>query len=114
MQTKSNTLLHSGSAVTAATVVSNILSTAKARAIEVWLNVTAIDGTPTLDVIVETSVDGVVFGVTHTFAQITTAAGVVKVVLNDIDDTLGTFVRVTHTFGSATSITYSSNLIISE
>ena len=87
-------------------------STQTARVIEVWLNVTNVSGTtPSLELVLETSIDGVNFEEEKRISAVTTT-GIFKMVLNRADQALGKKARVRWEItGTTPSFTFEVRMI---
>ncbi len=85
-------------------------STKTTRAMEVWVDVTAIAGGGTVDFEVQASIDGSEF---QTIATISAVAvvGVNAVVVNRADQAIGTSLRVKRVLTGITSITHDVKVV---
>lgn len=99
--------LDSGTQVASTTQTVDLLGTKTARALEFWLDVTAIAGGTTVDFILETTIDGLIFSEQAKFSAVA-ATGVKTLAINRADQALGVKVRLrTVITGGSPSVTFS-------
>lgn len=93
-------------AVQTATVLSNTMKVFSARTVEIWIDITAVNGAGDFDFDVETSIDTDAASPTFDIEKSVTGIAVVgiqKIVINRADNAVGTLLRVNAKKNSGTS-----------